>query len=136
MIDTEKIRLRNVRCVHNIGVTTGYGATVKHVVVFLDSHYNTYAWITTTSSGLSYKEGLLYDIEADYNRESKLLYHVKDITPASAPPASEQNHPTAPDAYDIILGIDKYNYNKFDYACYTIDKKVNTLYNTHNIIHI
>ena len=105
--NAETVVLNNLVCVQNIPIRTRYGVT--EVVVFADfEKKQTYAWATSTSSGMGFHVNESYDIRAKlYPEDNNKLTHVEELfthdKKSIGSVKSEQ-----PDAQDVLLGLANY----------------------------
>ena len=123
MSKSEKVYMYNMKCIHNIAIKLGYHDEVKHVIIFMNSKAETFAWVTI-AGGLRYEEGEVYNITAMYDKETKRLKYVSTI-PGEASEQKDKNKTKSPvDIFDLI-----YNTEDKDNICYALDKRLNMRYN-------
>jgi hypothetical protein len=78
------------------------------VILFTSpDHKNFYYWETTTSDGLRFERGEVYNLTAKIDRADNRLYYVKVFEVESKldhPATATCSHIQKPDCYDILLG--------------------------------
>lgn len=106
--NAETVVLTNLVCVQNIPIRTRYGVT--EVIVFADfERKQTYAWTTSTSSGMGFHVNKSYDIRAKlYPHDNNKLTHVEELF-IHDKKSTESVKSEQPDAQDVLLGLADYN---------------------------